>query len=85
MKEERDWNRAYSRSNRDGMNQLQAQRYNHYAIGSSSFNSGAMYPAGEPPGVFNRDRYSPGDWRPSERDYRREYERDYDRRHPPSS
>lgn len=40
----------------------------YYAGGGYLQNAPAMYP----PEQFPRDRFSPGDWRPPERDYRRE-------------
>lgn len=85
IKEDRDWNRPYPRSNRDSIAPIGQQRYsNHYPNLGGNFGPSNIYPCSETPTAFPRDRFSPGEWRP-ERDYRRDYDRDYERRHPPSS
>ncbi|KAB0801325.1 hypothetical protein PPYR_05679 [Photinus pyralis] len=67
-----EW-RQYPRSGRDTVAGLNSRPMYNAHYGPNFGPTSAMYPPNDQP--FPRDRYSPGEWRPPERDYRREYDR----------
>lgn len=67
-----EW-RQYPRSGRDTVASLNSRPMYNTHYGPNFGPTSAMFPPNDQP--FPRDRYSPGEWRPPERDYRREYDR----------
>ncbi|CAH0562488.1 unnamed protein product [Brassicogethes aeneus] len=62
-----DW-RNYQRGARDGAAQQMGGRPQMYYAGNYNMSNPSLFP----PEQFQSSRYSPGDWRPPEREYRRD-------------
>ncbi|KAF5295920.1 hypothetical protein FQR65_LT10351 [Abscondita terminalis] len=67
-----EW-RQYPRTGRDTVNAINSRPMYNTHYGPNFGPTSAMYPPNDQP--FPRDRYSPGEWRPPERDFRRDYDR----------